>query len=245
LDEIENSPDLTEEQKQQVRVAFETLYDIMNNFFSEGIPLFARCASGILDYYAGLTCFACLADWDTYLSQNGSNHVLTLSTGTCDGVKADCIDFFVLIRDLAVRLAEALAGVPGAGTGTTLSDICSGDCGAFICSSLVAGTDLSSEATPNKRTVEYSVAVGSPLLSEKLSIHLNGFVDSVHDVLNKGAAVHFQMKQKLDKRQGSSTSNAYADNGYPAYENGAVAGFNTEIEGGSATALSNWLSVLF
>jgi len=115
----------------------------------------ANCARGLLNYFAGLVCFACEAQWSSYVFSDGhGGYIVLFDTETCTRVSGSCLTFFedivayeVAIANAAINLINTIGNL---NIGSQVPDIdvtfshCNQSCDTYICYEFILGIDFTS-----------------------------------------------------------------------------------------------------
>eukprot|EP00750_Incisomonas_marina_P008094 INCI15222.1.p1 GENE.INCI15222.1~~INCI15222.1.p1 ORF type:complete len:412 (-),score=73.88 INCI15222.1:413-1648(-) len=178
-----------------------------------------KCAQGLSNYFKGVLCFACEADWDKYLVRDIDEAItgLNLNEDTCDSIVRECEpvnDAVIKVATTAVDFADAMLTEFTGGLWPALNvnlddlvndlpDSCGGtmgspgDCKTFYCESGA----VSGMLTPTQSNWGWNTVTEA---------HTRQLTVAQRRALEAVAATT------------SSSVNVYTSNGYDAYRVGAA-----------------------
>jgi len=242
-----------------------------NTFLGVAVHDWATCANGLLNYFAGLFCFACEPVWQSYVTQVNGGYVVSFSTETCTELSGKCVAFFEDIVTYHVAIANAVNTlITAVGTDTTGSAVpqlevqfhdCNGQCDTYICYHFVLGlgytsafsgsVETGSESTgTNRRSVPIgsAIAVLNQIETEKRG-NLGDLTATYFQKLSEGLERVTSVTKKINslrvphELRTTTVNNQYNSTGYPVYDNGQNSGLDTSVNSG--VSLFNWINYFF
>jgi len=247
LNNITANSTLDSNTKNAINTLFNKVFSAIDSFLSSAISNWASCARAILRYWAGLVCFSCDPNWSQYVTYDSNTGVATLNlnSNTCNAVRGDCEPFWTLLDTLLNSIEAASVDFVNAIGGNATSpfsggtDICNGDCGAWICNTFFAGPDYNQDNIPSNTTKRFA-----DLPSGVLTAHLPDETYRMYQLYSRVLNTALSMRSLTGRirQTATTTSNTYTSSGYDAYSKGETSGLDASVN--SASGLGSWLSYL-
>jgi len=196
-------PNLTPAQQTALQNYLDAIISATQTFLGLVVHDWANCARGLLNYFAGLFCFACEADWTPYVFPDGNGgYIILFDTTTCTGLTGNCLTFFQDIVNYEVAIANAAITFVDAISGADVGSIpaidvsfsnCNQSCDFYVCHTFVIGCDYTpiddssqvsgaTTAAAGRRSTDDTPAIAAADWNEMNVAHA-----TVRNILNSGS----------------------------------------------------------
>jgi len=148
------NPPYTPDQQTAIQTYINSVISATHSFLDVAVGDWANCARALLNYFAGLFCFACEAQWSTFVFPDGNGgYIVLFDTETCTSITGNCLTFFEDIVNYEVAIANAAITLVDAIGGANIDTIpnidvsfsnCNQSCDTYICYNFIIGLDFGS-----------------------------------------------------------------------------------------------------